>query len=163
MKNFFKTKFSVVLIIISTLVLAGIAVFTALRLYKLRQESIAPTAPESKPEAAGTAKPAPVPSVTRSDSKCEVFSFTLAVDPSPSPSEEPIPSPSEYPSPSPSEQPIASPSEQPISSPTTYYTTAEPTTTVSEVSLPEAGISTPTLFGIGIGSFLLITSFLLLF
>lgn len=41
-----------ILIIIATVVLAGIAVFTAYRLYQLRQEQVAPTAPESTPGAA---------------------------------------------------------------------------------------------------------------
>jgi hypothetical protein len=47
-----KNKITTIGIILTTLVLAGIAIFTAIRLYNLRQQSVAPTAPESKPEAA---------------------------------------------------------------------------------------------------------------
>ena len=38
-------------IVIATIILAGVAIFTAVRLYQLRQEAVAPTAPESEPEA----------------------------------------------------------------------------------------------------------------
>lgn len=47
-----KNKFTVTGIIITTLFLAGIAIFTALRLYQTRTTSVAPNAPSSKPAAA---------------------------------------------------------------------------------------------------------------
>ena len=46
MKDFAKEKLPTITIVIFTVILAGIAVFTAYRLYKLRREPIAPTAPE---------------------------------------------------------------------------------------------------------------------
>lgn len=46
-----KNKIVTVGIIIATLILAGVAIFTAIRLYQLRQEAVAPTAPTSKPKA----------------------------------------------------------------------------------------------------------------
>ncbi len=52
MKNFFKGKLATIIILLATFVLAGVAIFTAIRLYQLRQVSVAPTAPESQPEAA---------------------------------------------------------------------------------------------------------------
>ncbi|MFH1971540.1 MAG: hypothetical protein ABIJ05_04120 [Patescibacteria group bacterium] len=52
MKNIFKSKFGTILILVATIALAGIAIFTAFRLYKLRQEAVAPTAPTSEPGAA---------------------------------------------------------------------------------------------------------------
>ena len=52
MKDFFKSKFGTILVLLATVVLAGIAIFTAYRLYKLRQEAIAPNAPTSEPAAA---------------------------------------------------------------------------------------------------------------
>lgn len=52
MKNFLKSKFGTILVLIATVALAGIAIFTAFRLYKLRQEAVAPNAPTSKPAAA---------------------------------------------------------------------------------------------------------------
>jgi hypothetical protein len=47
-----KGKISTILILIATVVLAGVAIFTAFRLYKLRQEAVAPNAPSSRPAAA---------------------------------------------------------------------------------------------------------------
>lgn len=51
MKKLFKSKFGTVLVLIATVALAGIAIFTAFRLYKLRQESVTPNAPTSQPGA----------------------------------------------------------------------------------------------------------------
>jgi hypothetical protein len=45
-------KLGTILIIIATIILAGIAIFTAYRLYQLRQQSVAPNAPSSIPKAA---------------------------------------------------------------------------------------------------------------
>ncbi len=47
-----KKKIVTVLIVIATVILAGVAVFTAIRLYQLREEAVAPTAPTSEPAAA---------------------------------------------------------------------------------------------------------------
>jgi len=52
MKNSFKSKLATISIITVTIILAGAAIFTAYRLYQLRQESVAPNAPESIPQAA---------------------------------------------------------------------------------------------------------------
>ncbi|OGM55474.1 hypothetical protein A3F62_00600 [Candidatus Woesebacteria bacterium RIFCSPHIGHO2_12_FULL_44_11] len=52
-----KSKVTTILIIIVVLVLAGIAIFTALRLFQTRREAVAPTAPESRPQAAATPYP----------------------------------------------------------------------------------------------------------
>lgn len=49
MKNFFKNKIVTGLVIVATVILAGVAIFTALRLYQLREESISPSSPESEP------------------------------------------------------------------------------------------------------------------
>lgn len=54
MKNA-KSRIVTFLIVGATLVLAGIAVFTAIRLYTLKDQPVAPTAPESEPEAADIA------------------------------------------------------------------------------------------------------------
>ena len=59
MKNFIKSKFGTILVLIATVALAGIAIFTAFRLYKLRQEAIAPNAPTSKPAAAACTEQCP--------------------------------------------------------------------------------------------------------
>lgn len=52
MKNLFKSKFATVLVITITVILAGVAIFTAYRLYQLRQQSVAPNVPSSQPKAA---------------------------------------------------------------------------------------------------------------
>jgi hypothetical protein len=50
--EFLKKNLITIIILVGTLVLAGIAVFTAVRLYQSRQEAVAPNAPESRPQAA---------------------------------------------------------------------------------------------------------------
>jgi hypothetical protein len=59
MSNFVKSKFGTILVLIATVILAGIAIFTAVRLYKLRQEAVAPNAPTSKPAAAACVEQCP--------------------------------------------------------------------------------------------------------
>ncbi|KKQ36505.1 MAG: Laminin G, domain-containing 2 [Candidatus Woesebacteria bacterium GW2011_GWA1_37_7] len=49
MKEFIKNKAITGLIVLSTVILAGVAIFTALKLYNLRQASISPLSPESQP------------------------------------------------------------------------------------------------------------------
>lgn len=51
MKEFFKGKFVTGIVVIATIILAGIAIFTALRLYNLRKIGFTPTAPGSEPAA----------------------------------------------------------------------------------------------------------------
>lgn len=81
MKNFFKSKIATVAVIVATVILAGIAVFTAIRLYQLRQQAVAPTAPTSKPEAAET-KP------------CTALTFNLGIStPTPTPTPTATPKP----------------------------------------------------------------------
>lgn len=82
MKDFLKKNTVTLLIVLATIVLAGIAVSTAIRLYQLRQTSVAPNAPTSKPKAAAapssacqlaftiaTASPSPTP-VPQCNSTC---------------------------------------------------------------------------------------------
>jgi len=47
-----KKKISTIAIILTTVILAGVAIFTAIRLYQLRNQPVAPTAPTSQPRAA---------------------------------------------------------------------------------------------------------------
>src|SRR5258708_27479262 len=53
MNEFLKKNTVTLLIVLATVILAGIAVFTAIRLYQTRQTSVAPNAPSSQPAAAG--------------------------------------------------------------------------------------------------------------
>jgi len=66
-----RNKIVTILIVIVTIILAGIAIFTAIRLYQLRKESVAPTAPE-KSEAQVISTPAP------GYEACSAFSFTIS-------------------------------------------------------------------------------------
>jgi hypothetical protein len=45
------SKLGTALIITATVILAGVAIFTAFRLYQLRQQAVAPNAPSSNPKA----------------------------------------------------------------------------------------------------------------
>jgi hypothetical protein len=65
-----KNKVVTILIVIATIILAGIAIFTAIRLYQLRQEAVAPTAPE-KPSAL-------TPAPTAGYDACTAFTFTVS-------------------------------------------------------------------------------------
>lgn len=52
MKELFKGKLGTILILLATVILAGVAIYTAIRLYQLRQEPVAPNVPSSIPKAA---------------------------------------------------------------------------------------------------------------
>ncbi len=64
MKDFFKGKFATSLVVIATVILAGVAIFTALQLYNLRQQPVAPNAP-AKPKASTTPE------------ACSLLTFTI--------------------------------------------------------------------------------------
>lgn len=94
-----KNKFVNIGVIIATVVLAGIAIFTAIRLYQLRSQPVAPNVPSSEPAAAGAA--------------CTLtFTITLpTATPTKSPS--PTPTPTKSPSPTPTKSPSPSPTANP--------------------------------------------------
>ena len=50
-----KNKITVIGIVLTTIILAGVAIFTAIRLYQTRSTAVAPNVPSSKPAAAGEA------------------------------------------------------------------------------------------------------------
>ena len=154
-----KKKIVTVLIVIATVILAGVAVYTAIRLYQLRQEAVAPTAPEESEAAAAVIE------------ECTQLVFTIGEDPTPTPTEGPTPTPTPTPTgtvtptptgtvtptptstPGPTATPTSAPTETPI---------AQATPTPTEAAeLPEAGISYPTIIGAGVGILLLIASLLL--
>ena len=66
-----RNKIITTLIIIATIILAGIAIFTAIRLYQLRKETVAPTAPEKS-------KAQVVPTPTPGYEACSALSFTIS-------------------------------------------------------------------------------------
>lgn len=82
-----KGKFTSYIIVLATLILAVVAIFVGLKLYKLRQESVSPTAPESESEAA-------------KKTACEALTFKLAT---------PTPTVTPTPTPTPTKKPTATP------------------------------------------------------
>lgn len=247
MKDFFKGKFFTVLTVAVTIVLAGVAIFTAVRLYQLRQESISPVSPESEPSAwdcknytfsvsgsgvvtvnnsstrneppqkakvyinnqltatfdvpalpigqSATLGTVSVPAtesfswkvvgtldcqnsgnITSAPIACKQLKFSLSkisVTPTPEETTTPTLTPTTTLSPTPTDRPIGgnSPTPTPTSSPeatitstptpTTVQYTAQVSPTPGGLILPDAGISTPTIFGLSLG-FLLIMAALLL-
>lgn len=155
MRDFFKSKLATGIIVAATVILAGIAIFTALRLYQLRQEPVAPTAP-TEPRATA---PEPI--------ACQQLAFTLTTEePTPTPTGEPTPTTTS--APTPTEPPVGGTDPTPTPTPTT---TPTPTPTSGEIAavsptpggdaLPDAGVASPTIFGISLGALLLIMSLML--
>ena len=146
-----KNKIATIGIIIATLVLAGVAVFTAVRLYQLRQEAVAPTAPTSKPKAQETPK------------ACTSLAFNLSGTPTPTPTATPTATPTGSPTATPTGTPGATSTPTPVSTATPGPTSTPiaGATPTEEPALPDAGISFPTIFGIGLGIILLIGALLL--
>lgn len=133
--KFLKGKLPIFLAIGGTVVLAGIAVFTAVRLYQLRKQRVAPTAPQEQAQAQ-IPSPTPTPRPTST----------------PTPVTTGAPTGSLTPTTTPRLSPTASVSATP---------TRRPTATPAETSLPEAGVSLPTIVGVSLGILLLSISVLL--
>ena len=70
--KFIKQNLITVIIISSTVILAGIAIFTAIRLYQLRQKPVAPSVPESQPQACIDGDCG-----EEIDTSCEALTFTI--------------------------------------------------------------------------------------
>ena len=134
MGAFLKKNLVTVLIVLATVVLAGIAIYTAIRLYQLRQTSVAPNAPTSQPAAFefGVDCTKLTTQEECNDAECSwnprgvcrvgdacLVSFDLAAVETASPSASPSlsPSPSASASASPSGSATASPTATPTSTP----------------------------------------------
>jgi len=121
MKEFLKKNWLLVLISLATVVLAIFAVVTAAKLYQLRKQPVAPTAPVSKPKAVtpqctlnfSIALPTPTPTSTPSPTLTPTPSPTLTPTPSPTrtptPTLSPTPTPTRVPSPTPTLTPSPTP------------------------------------------------------
>lgn len=105
MKNFFKGKFGTIMVLFTTLILAGIAIFTAMRLYQLRQQPVAPNVPSSFPQA-------------QEVTQCQALVFTVGATPTESPTASPTGSPTESPTASPTGTPSPTPTGTPGPTPT---------------------------------------------
>ena len=150
-----KKKIITIVIVLATILLAGVAVFTAIRLYQLRQESVAPTAPTSKPAAA-----------TEDIEKCVATTFTIPGGPTATPTGGPTATPTG----SPTATPTSAPTDGLTATPTGTATatpvggTVTPTTTPTDApELPDAGISYPTIAGAIVGILVILGSLLLVF
>lgn len=167
-------KVGTILIIIATVILAGVAIFTAFRLYQLRETTVAPNAPSSNPKAL-------TPLVGCS------LSFTISTI-TPSPTSTPSATPTATGSSTPSPTPTPTSSGEPNSCGGTcgsnsncgsgYYcyngycrnpncpedtdcTCGTATPTATAAALPQSGTNWPTLTGIGLGIIILFGSILL--
>ena len=150
-----KNKIVTILIITATVILAGIAIFTAVRLYQLRNKSISPSAPESEPAAAQSQY-----------THCSTVALTFVQSTG---TPEPTATPGGTATPTPTDEPDDDDDEpEPTATPrltATPRSTEPPTGGVDETpepteepTLPDAGIPTPTIVGIGAGLLLLIFS-----
>lgn len=147
MKNFIKKNPVTIIITMATVVLAGIAIFTAVRLYQLRDESVVPSAPESQPTAAGP----------EDTGECPLLTFNITTEtstptatPTSPPTSTPTSSPTSTPTDSPTSSPTSTPTDEPTSSPTTSPTLiaqANTPTPTAAPTLPDAGVGTPVLIG----------------
>lgn len=166
MKKFSKSKVATVLIVVATLVLAGVAIFTAVRLYQLRQQPVAPNVPSSVPKAE-----------TTTSNNCALTFTISAATPTATPTGTATATPTATGTPNScggtcgSNSNCASnyscyngycrnpncPTETDCSCPGS--TTSSPTAT--EASLPQSGTNWPTLFGAGLGTFVILGAILL--
>ena len=177
MKNLIKGKLGTVIILVFTVILAGVAIFTALRLYQLKSQPVAPNVPSSIPRAA-------------ENNTC-TLSFTLSTSPTVTPPGSPTESPTTTPTITPTVTP--GPSGTPNSCGGTCGSntncgsglycntsvgfcrnascpnqadcncpgTSAPTPTPTAPSLPKSGTDWPTVVGAGVGVFVVIGSLLL--
>ena len=130
-----KKNWLTISILTATVVLAIIAVVTALRLYQLREEPVAPTAPQPAPAIAPTATPTWATQLVdnfevslESPSFACTLSFNVGGGPTSTPTPTGTPEPTSTP-----------PADGPTSTPVPGATT-----TPTPIPLPEAGITLPT-------------------
>ncbi len=171
------------MVIFATVILAGVAIFTAFRLYQLRQQPVAPNAPSSNPKA-DEATTTPI-------SACSL-SFTISTGtPTATPSGSPTSTPTTTPTPTGTSTPGPSSTPNscggtcgsdancssgyfcyqgfcrdrscPTKTDCTCSATASPTGTPSptQATLPQSGTNWPTFVGTGVGIFIILGSILL--
>ena len=141
-----KNKFTIIGIVTTTIILAGIAIFTAVKLYQTRYKIVAPNIPSSRPSAQ---------EIGTTPSTCQLnftISTTAIVE------NISTGSPSSSPSPTATSTIKATGTASPTATSTTAVKTSTPTT---EPSLPNAGTTWPTIFGVGFGLLIIVGSLLL--
>jgi len=165
-----KNKLITSLIIGSTTLLGAIAIFTAYKLYQLRQ------GPGNPEPSQAQVIPSPTPAI---ETSCNPLTFSIKsqttslaqASPTASPTLRPTATPTASPTIKPTVKPSATPTASPSlgglaqASPTPTATpTVKPSVTPAPtaVALPEAGVSFPTLIGLAAGAFLVMGALLLL-
>lgn len=142
MKNFINHNKTAIMISAATFALAAIAIFTAWRLY--RMQSTAPQPSEAQEQQQTTATPQPI------TESCNGLTFAISVN-----AQETSPTPSLTPSPTPNT--TSSPTSSPTTAPSSFTTNAPASPSATPTAeLPEAGVSAPTLIGVGFGTLLLL-------
>lgn len=183
-----KNKATTIIILVITFILAGVAIFTAVRLYQLRQTSISPAAPSSRPAAAGTTCGGIAGTICPSNEVCiysngttrapsidasgtcqpissakasEVCTLSFSLT---STTSTPTPTGSTTtPTATSTSTPTVSGTATPTGTPTTTSTPTGGTSTpgATQPSLPNSGSSWPTIVGAGLGIFVILGSLLL--
>ncbi len=158
MKDFLKNNLATTIVVIATIILGAVAMFTAYRLYMLRQTTVAPNQPSSIPAASENG-----PSLN-----CTIAFSLTSQTPSPTPTG--TPETTATPTSSPTSTPTGTPGPTnsptppgigrlPTPTPTIIAATVKP----SSPSLPLAGNSLPAIAGLASGIILLIAGILLIF
>jgi len=170
MREFLKNKVVTILVVVATVILAGVAIFTALRLYQLRTQPVAPTAPERPraeelPAACGqlaftiTAQ-TPTPTSRLTPTQGPTPSLTLTPTQSPTPTQPPVGGTS----PTPTSVPSSTPTSVASSTPSVTQTQiAAASPTPGGEALPSAGVSLPTIFGLSLGILIIMAALLIAF
>ncbi len=175
MKELFQGKIITAIVITITIILAGVAVFTALRLYELRNESLSLKNPESKPGASSgtkscnlltftltTISQTPTPTLTGTATPSPTSSLTPTLTSTPTPTTPPGSTATPTNSPTPTSQSSESPTPSATKTPTpTNASIAAASPTPSGSTLPDAGVSYPTIFVGLLGILLIVGAFLL--
>ena len=169
-------KLPTIIIVAATLILAGVAVFTAVRLYQTRQESVTPSQPVSTPaaqivpatecETCGGAQSVPCDDfLTCNQGLCVPENFQgnpqSYCEGDPSVQACPVLSfsiSSSTPTPTGTSTPRATPT---VTATPAATSSPAPAAATSQPGLPEAGTSWPTFVGLGLGVLIIITSVIL--
>lgn len=167
MKNLLQNKIVTSLVIVATLILAGVAIFTAIRLYQLQNENVSLSGPDES--GATNNSPTPTPQACRTltfsittgtPTPTTPITGTITITPTAASSVTPTTTPGA------SNTPTTTPGSSATVTPTTPQgSTATPIAQVSPTpggdALPKAGTSIPTLFAIALGSLVLVISAML--
>jgi len=142
-------KYQFWLLILGLITAAAVIIFLAWRLYHLRRQPIAPTAPQRTPAAENAAPqctltfviPTPVPTNTPIPSPSPSVAPSPTITPSPVPTNTPTPLPTTTPVPTNTPTPPPAPTNTPIP---TNTPTPLPTPTTTSIAYQETPTPTPT-------------------